>query len=84
MKNVSPLSKSSNYDVRNRHTFTTTSVKTVYYRTESLSYLAPEVWELIPNNIYSLENFPKFKMAIKNRIPYLMYAHVGSADSRFH
>ena len=66
MKDVFPLSTSSNYDIRSRRIFTTRSVKTVYYRTESLSYLAPKVWELIPNNIKSLENLPKFKKAIKN------------------
>ena len=51
MKNVFPLSASSNCDIRSRCTFTTRSVKTVYYETESLSYLAPKVWELIPKNI---------------------------------
>ena len=56
MKNVFPLSTSCNCDIRSRCTFTTRSVKTVYYETESLSYLAPKVWELIPKNIKSLEN----------------------------
>ena len=31
MKDVFPLSTSSNYDIRSRRTFTTRSVKTVYY-----------------------------------------------------
>ena len=63
------LSKSSNQDIRNRRTFTTRSVKTVYYGTETLSYLAPKVLGLIPNNINSLENLSKFKKAIKNWKP---------------
>ena len=50
MKDVFHLNTSSNYNIRNRHTFTTRSVKTVYYGIESLSCLAPKVWELIPNN----------------------------------
>ena len=50
MKDVFPLGTSSNYDIRNRHTFTTRSIKTVYYGIESLSCLALKVWELIPNN----------------------------------
>ena len=62
-------STSSNYDIRSRRTFTTRPVKTVYYGTGSLSYLAPKVWELIPNNIKSLENLSKFKKAIKNWEP---------------
>ena len=69
MEDVFPLSTSSNYDIRSRRTFTTRSVKTVYYGTESLSYLAPKVWELIPNNIKSFENLPKFKKVIKNWKP---------------
>ena len=69
MKDVFLLSTSSNYDIRSRHTFTTSSVKTVYCRFESLSDLAPKVWELIPNNIKSLKNLPKFKKAIKTWKP---------------
>ena len=42
MKDVFPLSTSSNYNIRGTSTFTTRSVKTLYYRTESLSYLAPK------------------------------------------
>ena len=48
MKDVFLLSISSNYDTRSRRTFITRLVKTVYYRTESLFYLAPKAWELIP------------------------------------
>ena len=65
MKDVFPLSTSSNYDIRSRRVFTTRSVKTVYQGTESLSYLASKVCELFPNNIKSLENLPKFEKAIK-------------------
>ena len=66
IKDVLPLSTSSNYDIRSRCTFTTISVKAVHYGTESLSYLAPKVWELIPSNSKTLENLPKFKKAIEN------------------
>ena len=65
VKDVFPLNTSSSYDIRSRRTFTAKSVKTVYCGTESLSCLAPKFWELIPNNIKSLENLPKFKKAIK-------------------
>ena len=69
MKDIFPLSTSSNYDIRSKRTFTTRSVKIVYYGTESLSYLAPKLWQLIPNNIKSHENLPKFKKAIKKWKP---------------
>ena len=61
INDVFPLSTSSNYDIRSRHTFTTRSVKTVYYETESLPYLVPKIWKIIPNNIKSIENLAKFK-----------------------
>ena len=69
MKDIFPLSTCSSYDIRSKRTFTTRSVKIVYYGTESLSYLAPKVWELILNNIKSLENLPKFKKATKKWKP---------------
>ena len=61
MKDVFRLTKSFNYNIRSSRTFISTSFKTVYYGTESLSNLAPKDWELnktILNNIKSLENFP--------------------------
>ena len=61
LKDVVPLSTSSNYNIRSRRTFTTRSIKTVFYGTELLSYIAPKAWERILNNIKSLENLPKFK-----------------------
>ena len=70
----------SNYDIKSKRTFTTRSVKTVYYGTESLSYLSPKVWEFIPNNIKSLENLLIFKKAIK--IGNLMYALVDSTSRK--
>ena len=69
MKDVFPLSTSSNYDIRSRGIFTTSSVTTVYCGTKSLSHLVPKVWELISNNIKSLENLPKFKKVVKNWKP---------------
>ena len=74
MQNVFFLSTSSNQDIRNTRTFTTRSVKTMHYGAEPLSYLAPKVVGLIPNNINSFENLPKFKKTIKIRN--LMYALV--------
>ena len=86
MKDIFPQSNSSNYDIESRSTFTTRSIKTVYYGTTSLSFLAPKVWKLIPNNIKSFENLPKLIRAIKNWKPdvCLMYADIGFADSTFH
>ena len=82
MTEVFLLSTSYNYDFISRPTFTTRSVKTVYYGTESWSYLTPKVWALILNIIKSLENLENSRRQYK--IGNLMYALVGFADSIFH
>ena len=46
------------------------NVKTVYYGTESISYLAPKVWELIPTDIKNCKSLNCFKSKIKLWIPY--------------
>ena len=45
------------------------SVNTVFSGTESMQFLGPKIWELIPNNIKSLENLRDFKTAIKKSKP---------------
>ena len=69
MKNVFPLNTSSTYDIRNREIFYTRPVKSVYHGTESLSYLAPEIWELVPESIKSAESLSVFKIRIKKWKP---------------
>ena len=69
MKDVFPLITTSNYDIRNRKTFYSRTVKIVYNGTESLSYLAPKIWELIPKEIRLIESLSVFKIAIRKWIP---------------
>ena len=69
MKDVFPLNTSSNYDIRNRPTFFTRRVRSVFNGTESLSYLAPKIWELVPENIKTAESLSKFKFLIKQWKP---------------
>ena len=65
MKDVFPLNTSSTYDIRNREIFYTRPVKSVYHGSESLSYLAPKIWELVPESINSAESLSVFKIRIK-------------------
>ena len=69
MKDVFPLNTSSTYDIRNREIFYTRPVKSVYHGTESLSYLAPKIWELVPESIKSAESLSVFKIRIKKWKP---------------
>ena len=40
-------------------------VGTVKYGSESLAFLVPKLWELVPNDIKSLDFLTAFKSAIK-------------------
>ena len=67
MKDVFPLNTSSTYDIRNREIFYTRPVRSVYHGTES--YLAPKIWELVPESIKSAESLSVFKIRIKKWKP---------------
>ena len=69
MKDVFPLNTSSNYDIRNKPTFYTRRVRSVFKGTESLSYIAPKIWELVPEKIKKAESLSNFKTLIKQWKP---------------
>ena len=62
--------KKTNYNLRNGNRLISRNVKTVYYGTESISYLAPKIWELIPNYIKNCGTLNSFKSKIKSWIPH--------------
>ena len=62
--------KNTKYDLCKGNTFISRNVKTVYYGTESISYLAPKIWELIPKEIKNSESLYSFKSKIKLWIPH--------------
>ena len=49
--------------------FTIRPMKTVNYGLNSLAYLAPRIWELLPNDLKRLESVEVFKFKIKSCIP---------------
>ena len=65
MKDLFPLKTSSNYNIRNRSTFYSRPVNLVDNVTESLSRLAPKIWELVSNDIKALDSQSEFKNAIR-------------------
>ena len=40
------------------------NVKTVHYGIESVRYLGPKIWELVPNNIKYINSLRKFKKLV--------------------
>ena len=64
-----PLKPPSNYNLRNQPEFIVRPIKTVHYGLNSLAYLGPRMWELIPNNMKRLESVEAFKSKIKGWVP---------------
>ena len=56
------------YNLRNSE-FKTENVKTVHYGTESLSFLGPRIWKLVPLEIKKLTSLQIFKNKIKTWAP---------------
>ena len=75
--NFSPPHMNKIFDVRNEHPynlrqnsqFFRSLVKSVYHGTESLSYLGPKVWDILPNIYKNIDSLHKFKEAIKKWKP---------------
>ena len=58
-----------NYELRGNNLLERRKVKSVRYDTESISSLAPEIWEILPNEIKDLNNVQIFKAKIKRWVP---------------
>ena len=57
--------KISHYELRNNNSFKSRRVNSVWYGIESVSYLGPKIWDLVPNEIKESESLNGFKFKIK-------------------
>ena len=64
MKDILPLKEKNNYCTN--FPFKTRNVHTVTYGTETISYLGPKIWSLIPDHIKTSSTLLEFKSKIKN------------------
>ena len=62
--------KISLYNLRRKNTFERRQVHSVYHGTESLSFLGPKIWDLVPLELKQLESLEVFKLKIKKWIPF--------------
>ena len=69
MKDVFPLNENSCCNTRNKRTFHSRDIRTVHFGSETLSHLAPKIWELVREEIKKLESVASFKNAIKKWKP---------------
>ena len=61
--------KDTKYNLCEASSFVTRNVKTVSYGTESISYLAPKIWEQVPDEIKNCKSVNSFKSKIILWIP---------------
>ena len=58
------------YNLRSNNTFERRQFHSVYNGTESLSFLGPKIWDLVPLELKQLESLEVFKLKIKKWIPF--------------
>ena len=57
------------YTLRNRNHFVIPRVHTVYHGTESITYLGPKIWDIVPEEIKQKKSLNSFKESIKKWKP---------------
>ena len=61
--------KTASYNLRRNSNFFIRKVHSVYHGTESLSFLGPKIWELVPEGLKQSESLEIFKNKIKKWVP---------------
>ena len=69
MKEVFPFNENTSYNTRNKRKFRSWSVKSVTFGSETLSLLAPKIWELVLVEIKNVDLVASFKRSIKKWEP---------------
>ena len=57
------------YNFRQNRDFRLRSVKSVYHGSESISYLGPKIWEIVPAKIKETNSLNSFKIEIHKWVP---------------
>ena len=53
------------YNLRKKTKFKRNNIKTVDSGTETLTFLGPRIWEIVPDHIKKSNTFQEFKLKIK-------------------
>ena len=61
------VTRENNYNLRNFQELESSLRRTVKFGTETISYRGPQIWNLIPERLRTLETLNKFKKEIKSR-----------------
>ena len=69
MSNMFKLKAENSYRLRHVSEFSRPVVKGVYYETESILYLGPKIWDILPEKLKNIDNLEHFKKEIKTWKP---------------
>ena len=69
INNIFKLRAENSYNLRQVSEFSRPMVKSVCHRTESISYLGPQIWDVLPEKLKNIENLEDFKKEIKTWKP---------------
>ena len=61
--------KNIEYNLRNKNNFKSRRINSVRYGIDSLTYLSPKIWNIVPEDIKKSESLNVFKTKIKKWIP---------------
>ena len=57
------------YNLRNSAEFAILAIRTVYQGSESISYLGPKIWNILPDRLKNANSLETFKLEIKKWKP---------------
>ena len=66
MSNMFKLKAENSYNLRQVSEFSRPMVKSVYHGTESISYLGPKIWDILPKKLNNIDNLEHFKKRDQN------------------
>ena len=69
MNRVFKLNSDNCYNLRQILQFSRSLVKLLYHRTETVSYLGPNIWDILPDEYKTIQNLDTFKIKIKKWKP---------------
>ena len=69
MEEIFLIDDTCHYNLRNTNIFRRPRVNSVYYGTESLSFLGPKVWDILPEYLKEIGNLETFKTLVKQWYP---------------
>ena len=65
MHEIFKLKDQPQYNLRYNYLFSRSLVKSVYKGTESLKFLGPKIWDILPDTYKDLPDLDSYKVALK-------------------